>query len=215
MTIRKFAGLFAAMSCLLIVGAGSASATTVLRLDPGNTAFTGSNTITNTSSSNATLSLTGLGEINCASTKFDADVNSGSSATTIGGTLTALTFTSCTDTLPVITINSCHLYPVGGAFPSLTINAINDTGGTQTINDATVFCPVAGSTSGCYYTAATAVGTGNNAASTLSYNNVAVSTVTPTTNNLGAACGSSGFFSVTLNHIVQGGTNKTVTVRQS
>jgi hypothetical protein len=83
---------------------------------------------------------------------------------------------------------------------------------TTLVTDPTVRCNIAGSTTSfCYYTAASATGTGNNTASTLAFSSIGVTTVAGS-GSLGAACGSTGTFAVTLNHIVQGGTNRTVTI---
>jgi hypothetical protein len=212
MSIRRLASLVAIAAIgVLALGAASASASTALRTDPGGGLLTGSTTITNTTAAPSVLTLTGLGVVTCNQTNFDANVTSNSSAGSITGTLATLTFTTCSDTLPVITISSCTLNP--GTTPVVHIFASNDTGGTTTIDDATVRCNIAGSTTSfCYYTAATALGQGNNAASTLTYGSIGVGVVGGS-GSLGAACGSTGTFSSTLRHIVQGGTNRTVTVQ--
>jgi hypothetical protein len=207
MFIRKLAVLAAiAAFGLLALGSISASASTALRTDPGNALLTGSTTITNTSSSPALLTLD-IGSVTCSNTRFDADVTRNSSATSITGTLTALTFTTCTDTVPFVQVTSCHR--TGATFPAIHITA-GDTGGQVQIVDATVVCNVA-SGGACYYTAATANGNASNATSTLSYTGIGVTHVTGA-GDLGFLCGNGASFSVTLNHIVQGGTNRTVTI---
>jgi hypothetical protein len=211
MFIRKLAALAAiAALSLLALGAMSASASTALRTDPSGGRLTGSTTITNTTSHPAVLQ-TDKGTVTCNSTKFDADVTSNNSATSISGTLTQLTFTTCTDTIPVVAINSCHL--ATGNTPSVSI-AANATGGHVTLTDVLARCVVAGSASGCYYTGATATGVATNATSVLSYNNIsAIYPVTNPADGIGAAiCGTNALFSVTLTHIVQGGTNATITI---
>ena len=217
MFIRRLAMLTAAAAIgLLALGSASASATTALRTDPGGALLSGSTTITNTSSNNATLAISGLGELNCSQTKFDADVTANSSGTTIAGTLTALTFTNCTDTIPLIDVTECSLDP-DRALPGVSISS-TAVGGNVTINDAGVRCFVPSLNGFCYYTGTTAsaVGIGNNAASTLTYTNVQVDQYTGATSSIGfGLCGTSGNFSVQLNHIVQGGTNRTVTTTTS
>jgi hypothetical protein len=213
MSIRKLTLLVATAAMgLLAVGFGSASATT-LRADPGNTAFPAGNvTITNTSSSTATLT-TALGNLTCESTRFHADVNQNGAAT-LTGRLTALTFTQCTDTIPVLTITSCHLHT-----PPVPTISITSTGGGTTgsvvLGDVVVRCAFAGTPNACYFTAATANGVATNATSTIQYNNVAAVGVSPTSDTLGALCPSTGTFGVTLRHIVQAGTNRTVTIAAS
>jgi hypothetical protein len=213
MSIRKLAMLTAVAALgLLALGSSSASATTALRTDPGGALLSGSTTITNTSSGNAVLNLPGLGTVTCTNTKFDADANSNSSATTIAGTLTSLTFSTCSDTIPIITVTHCELDP-DRAKPSVSISS-TAIGGNVTINDAGVRCFTPTLNGFCYYTGTTAsaVGIGNNAASTLTYTNVQVDRYAGATSDLGSTCGNNGNFSVTLNHIVQGGTNATVTI---
>jgi hypothetical protein len=213
MSIRKLA-LFAAVSALglLAIASASASASTALRTDPGGGLLTGSTTITNTSASHATLSLPGLGTVNCAETKFDANVTRNSSATSITGSLAQLTFTSCSDNIPVIGIASCTLSP-NSPLPVVHIIADNDVGGTTSITDPTVRCDIIASPNAfCYYTPHIANGQGNNVLSTLTFNVTGVTNV-PGSGSLGALCGSAaGTFNVTLRHIVQGGTNRTITV---
>jgi hypothetical protein len=213
MFIRKLSPVLVLVLAVLAIGASSASGSTALRTDPGGGLLTGSTTITNTTAAPSVLTLTGLGVVTCNQTNFDLHVNFSFSVfgVSVTGALTFGTFTSCTDTLPVITISSCTLNP--GTTPSIHIFAGNDTGGTTTIDDPTFRCNIAGSTTSfCYYTAGTAVGQGNNTASTLTFSSVGVGTVGGS-GSLGAACGSSGTFSTTLRHMVQGGTNRTVTVQ--
>jgi hypothetical protein len=96
--------------------------------------------------------------------------------------------------------------------PVVHIFASNDTGGTLTINDLTYCCSIMGSTTSfCYFTAGAARGNGNNATSSLSFSSVGITTVGGS-GSLGAACGSTATLSITLTHLVQGGTNRTVTV---
>jgi hypothetical protein len=208
MSIRKLALIVAtAATAVLAVGFGSASATT-LRADPGNTVFpVGNVTITNTSSNLAVLT-TALGNITCSSTRFHADVEQNGAAT-LPGRLTALTFTGCDDTIPVIAVTSCHLYTGPVTTVSITASA---GGGSVVLGDLIVRCAFAGTTNGCYFTAASANGSANNAASTIQYSNVSATRVQPTTDNLGDFCPASGTFNVTLQHIVQAGTNRTVTI---
>jgi hypothetical protein len=193
---------------LLALGSASAPASTTLRTDPGGGLLSGSTTVTSTSNEPVVMPLN-LGTVTCNSLKFDADVTSNSSATSIAGTLTGLTLTSCTDTIPVISVGSCH----ASTTPAVSITA-NDTGGHMNLTDVLVRCPVAGGPNACYFTAATATGVELNATSSLAYTNVA--TVYPASNPAdglgGNICGATGTFSATLTHLVQGGTNATLTI---
>jgi hypothetical protein len=148
MSIRKLAVLAAiAAFGVLALGAGPASATTVLRLDPGNTVWSGVTKITNTTSDTAVLS-TSLGAVTCASTKFTADLTSHHSATSITGHLTTLTFSSCTDHIAAVNIQECGLH-AGSPLPTVHITATSATANTIVVNNAVVRCSIQNSTSGC------------------------------------------------------------------
>jgi hypothetical protein len=199
---------------LFALGSASASATTVLRLDPGPVAFSASK-VKNTTSGAATLSLGAAGTIDCTIVEWEINVFSNSSLMYILAILVTLDFTSCTDSLQVITIESCSL--AAGTTPSVAILATSTSGGTVTITDARVRCFIAGSggASFCEYTMATAAGTATNSPSAIAFSSVAVNHVTGASGDQGALCGASGSFSTTLNHIVQSGTNRTVTLSTS
>jgi hypothetical protein len=212
MFIRNLTLTTVACSLLALIAVPTASASTALRTDPGGGLITGSTTAVNTSSGPSVMTLTGIGTVTCNAMTGSATVTRNSSATSISGTLSTVTFTSCTDSIPVIAITSCTLSP-NSPLPSITVTATNDIGGTATVNDPTVRCNISGSaTSFCYFTAATAAGVNNNAASTLTYTGVSV-TVVAGSGSLGAVCGSTGTFSTTARHHVQVGTNRTVTVQ--
>jgi hypothetical protein len=209
MFIRKLAApaAIAALGLLAVVST-PASASTTVRVDPGAGLLTGSTTITNTTSGPAVLT-TGVGSVTCTSSIGSVTLTANSSATTIGGSLNTITFTSCTDTLPLITITTCHRH--GASLPSI---AINGSAATLTVTDVIVRCSFQGSNQGCYYTAASANGSANNAASTLTFTNVAVTAISvPTTDAVApGACGTSGNFNAQARHVVQQGTNRTATL---
>jgi hypothetical protein len=203
MFIRK-AALLAAMALVgLFALGGTASATTVVT-EGGGTLGSGG-TIMAGASDPATLTVTGLGTITCNTTTFDATLG-GTTGDVISGTLSLLTFENCTDTIPVINITGCTIH--GDA--TLDITGTGASSGTVGVTDVTEFCAVSGSTSGCYYTAANAVGTATN--SSLAYSNIAVQHVATTSNDLGSLCGSGASFTVTLTHLTAAnGTTVTVT----
>lgn len=217
MSIRKLT-LLTAVAAVGLMGLAttSASASTALRTDPGGSLLTGSTTITNTASDTSTRVFSGLGTIHCAQTFADIDVHGRTSPTSITGTLTGLTFTSCTDTLPVIQYTSCALSPTS-PFPVVHITATNDQGGTVQITDETIRCSIQGAgTSFCYYTMTSSsnIGAFVNAPSTLTFSGVVLHHVTGS-GDLGAICGAQGAFNTTLTHLVQGGTNRTITITTS
>jgi hypothetical protein len=192
MRVRQLGTVLAALLTIGLISATSAQAASYLHggSSPGNVLPSGSG-ITNTDSGPATLALTGLGEVQCTNNKFTATVGASGGAT-ISGSLTSLTFATCTDTLPVITITSCS---VVSPLPTITITASGSSGGTFAFANTFTRCPIAGSTSACYYKANIATGSYANASGDLTFSNVSIAHTAPsgTTNDLGAACGSSGF----------------------
>jgi hypothetical protein len=188
---------------------GTASA---LRVDPANTNVAAGATLKYRSSHPATLVMGGFGVITCASTT--SDITAGvSGGTTVTGTLDALTFTSCTDTVPVVNITSC--VKVASTFPTVAFRATGASGGTETLTDVFVKCFLAGSSSGCYYKAATAVGNVQNIPSLTTFSGVSTTHTVPAgaTDDFGALCGAGGSFSVTFTDFTLGTTGTTVTLR--
>lgn len=212
MSIRRLAVLAALVAIGgVALAATPASAHTRLRLDPGNTAWTGATTVTNTTSTPLVWS-TSIGTLTCQRTDVDIDLASHTSSTAITGSLTALTFTGCTDTIGPVNYTGCHLHQPTTA-PGVSITGTSAVGGTIAFSNVVVRCNIQNSTLGCYFAFATMHGTVNNTTSSISFPTLAASTVQPTTDALAAGlCGAVSTVSVTLTHLVQGGTNKTVTV---
>ena len=212
MFIRKLATLAAIAALgLLVLGAASASAHTVLRTDPGNSPLSGATQFTNTTSDHWTLS-TLAGNITCsqASVTFDTTTHTGNPV--INGTLTNLTFQNCTDTLIAVNIISCHLH--ASTIPTVSIIAI--AGGAQVTFGHLILRCATNAAQACYYTSATSVGIYNNATASLHFSNIAANAVSPTTDAVAPAnCGTNGNWSVTFTHIVQSTTNRTLTVATS
>jgi hypothetical protein len=119
---------------------------------------------------------------------------------------------ACATTLPV-NYSDCQLH--GSTLPSVTITG-NALGGTVALGHTLIRCQVVGSASGCYFTWGTAHAQANSAASTIAFSGVSIQAIgnpAGTTDGLTAGvCGTSATFSVTFTHIVQGGTNRTVTI---
>jgi hypothetical protein len=218
MLIRKMAVLASLATIgLLSLGAGAASATsTAIRTDPGGL-LTGATTITNGASDTSTLALDGLGTIHCSQTTFEATLASNTGASSVTGTLNQLTFTSCTDTIPVIGISSCHLDASLG-LPAIHIVADNSSAaganGTVQVTDPRVKCNlINGGNAGCYYTgtSSSAIGDAFNANSRIVFPNVTAHHVTGS-GDQGVLCGTQGSFNATLTDVRQVGTNRTITV---
>jgi hypothetical protein len=215
MSVRKLFSLGAiAAVAVMAFGAGSASASTSLRFDPGGALLSGATTIKNTTAHHATL-VTNVGTVTCRETFFSADVNSNTSATTITGKLTSLTFTSCTDTIAAVNITDCTLH-AGTPLPTVHIQGTSSAGGTITVNGVVERCAVQASTNACYYAqSGAATGAATNSDSAIRFNNPVIPAVgvQPTTDALAPGlCGATANFSTVLTHIVQNGTNRTVAI---
>ena len=209
MSLRHFATLAAVAALgLLVLGSSSASATTVLRTDPGGGLLTGSTTIRNTTAGTAVFE-TSAGTITCNQTFFDADVDSNSGATSITGRLTTLTFTSCTDTTLFLNFLDCTLH--AASTPTVRITGTAG-GGTITLSDTVVRCAVG--LTACYFTTVNATGAAVNATSSIDLT-ASLTAVAPTTDAIPAGnCGSTAALTWRLTHIVSA-TNATVTVTTS
>jgi hypothetical protein len=145
---------------------------------------------------------------------LDADLGANKSVTTsITGSLTSLTFTSCTDTILALNISSCRLHPVG-AVPTVQLTAAAGNGVVQ-LAGVVERCATS-ATQACYYSLPTVAGTLTNASSSIAFVDVPYAPIaTSTTDAVAAAnCGTTGNLSFTLTHIVQS-TNQTVTVTTS
>jgi hypothetical protein len=161
----------------------------------------------------AVITLSGLGTIDCTNNSFIGTV-SASGGATAGGTLNALSFTSCTDTLPVITITGCN--GVSPA-PTVTITATNHNGGSWAWGNLFFRCNVAMSTRKCYYKASTAAGSFVNSGAGLSFSGVAIAHNAPsgTSDDLGAGCGSIGFLDATFRDVRATTSGTTVLLNQT
>jgi hypothetical protein len=104
-----------------------------------------------------------------------------------------------------------------GTLPSVHILATSTSGGTVTLIDPRVRCFIAGSggASFCEYTATSASGTATNSPSAIVFSSVVVHHITGSPGDQGVLCGANGTFGVTLTHIVQSSTNRTVTISTS
>lgn len=209
MSIRRLAlATVVAAIGLCTLDTAASPATTVIRTDPGGAKLTGTTTWRNTSSDLAVFT-TAAGGITCNQAFFDAHVTANHSSSIIGGRLTALTFTSCTDTILAVNIEECALH----APPLPTVWITGTPGGaTFKIFDPIVRCKLVSNNIACYYTLADPVGAFNNATSSLTFTNIPVTAVTPTSDAVPVGnCGSNGTFSTVFTHIVDDG-NRTITV---
>jgi hypothetical protein len=108
MVVRKAAALAALTAIgVLALDSTSASATTALRTDPSGALLSGA-TVRNIAS-DPFLLVHQSGSLTCSQAFMDLDVNSNTSATSITGKLTTMTFTSCSDTILAVNIVDCTL----------------------------------------------------------------------------------------------------------
>ena len=136
MSMRKLAtpAIVAALGLLTLGTVPSLAATTV-RTDPGGALLTGATTVRNTKRRCGAHDLGRHADVTQAS--FDAHLTANVSSSIIGGSLTALTLTACTDTLPTVNIEELALHA-----PTLPQVRLTSTagGGDFTVIDPTIRC---------------------------------------------------------------------------
>lgn len=196
MFIRKIA-IMAALCALAVVGAASASAATYVHktTSTGNVAPSGS-AVAGTQTGTALLT-SSSGNISCTSGSFSGTVGASGGAT-VTGSLSALSFSTCTDSIPLITVTGCSAINTGST--GIVASSSSSTGGSLNLTSVQVQCNFSGG-GNCVFSASTANGTYTNSTGNLVYSNVA------TTSN-GFGCPSTGTFSATYNpvNVTVGGT---------
>jgi hypothetical protein len=210
-SIRRFAVQAVVVALgLLTFGTVATPAATTVRTDPGGALLTGATTLRNTSSDLAVFA-TSAGSITCTQASFDAHLTANTSSSIIGGRLTAMTFTACTDSLPTVNIEDCALHTTA---PQVRLTS-NAGGGTfSVIDDPVVRCKVAATATACYFTFGTLTGPLVNTPSTLTFTNQSVTAVTATPDAVAPANCGNGSFSTVFTHIVDDA-NRTITVTTS
>jgi hypothetical protein len=204
MSVRKMTMLLAVAALgVCAMAAGTASASTFLRADPSGTALSSGATIMNGASDPFTVTFPGTGTLTCTTSTFAATVGASGGAT-VSATLDQLTIEGCTDTIPVINYTSCH---AAATLPTITLTGTSATTGTILLADTTLFCAVSGTTSGCYYTMASASGAWNS--SSVAFSNVSM-THTTGTGDLGSLCFTSGTVGVTWTDMTSAGSTVTL-----
>jgi hypothetical protein len=202
--------LFVAL--VLLATAAPASATTVARSDPGGAQLANGSTIAASSESTFTVGFSSP-NMRCHAS-IDATLATGSSATSIAGTLNSFTLSSCFDVAFGFTIDHCSAV---SPFATVTATA-SASGGTIALSNLWLRCHIQNSgTPGfaCYISAPSAIGAFTNLTSTLRYSNVTALRTAPAgaTDDLGSTCTQiSGAFSVSFGHLhTTGGTTVTLT----
>ncbi len=184
---------------LLTLGTVPSLAATTVRTDPGGALLTGPTTLRNTTSDTAVLT-TSAGTLTCAQASFDADLTANVSSSIIGGSLTALTLASCTDTLPTVNIEECALH--APTFPQVRLTSTAG-GGDFTVIDPTIRCKLVSQNIACYYTLEPLTGFLSNVPSTLTFATPPSRRSRPlVTRSVPPMCGNGGLFNVTFTHIV-------------
>jgi hypothetical protein len=213
MSIRRLAApaIVAALGLLTFGTASSPAANTTVRTDPSGGMLTGATTLRNTSSDLAVFA-TSAGSITCNQASFDARLTANTSTSIIGGQLTAMTFTACTDTLSTIDIEDCALHTTA---PHVRLTSIMGGGTFSVIDDPVMRCKIAGMPTACYFTFGSLAGPLLNIPpSTLTFTNQGVTAVSTTADAVTPANCGNGSFSTVFTHIVDD-LNKTITVTMS
>ena len=202
------------LAIALACGAGAASASTYLHrgTTTGNVLAAGTPVMPRAGGP-ATLVLLSVGTIGCTASTGIVTVGPSGGAT-VAAVGDSLSFSGCTDTIPIIDFSSCTL---AGPAPTATVTATGATGGTVVFVGTYAFCKVTGAPTGCYYGAIGATGTASNTGATLAYNNVSVTHEVPpgATGDLGGLCGNTGFFAVTFTDLAGGSPSATVVLNQT
>jgi hypothetical protein len=198
MSIRKTLGL-GALATLALIALGATTSSATITLEPAGAVPTGTH-IVNGASDPATLTVTGLGTLTCNTTSTDITLSSNGNPTA-SGTLNSLTFTTCTDTIPVINLGECTL--TTSPLPIVSITGTGPTGGFFAVGDTKVRCVLVGvgtpTGSGCDYTMATASASVTNSPSKALFNGISAGHVSGGSNDLGSTlCGTGATFSTTL-----------------
>lgn len=186
---------------------------TGLFVDPANTTVPSSGTVTYRGSTGATVTLAGLGSVQCSSAVSDFTVG-GSGGTEVNGALNIFTLTSCTDTVPGLTITSCARVPT--TVTLVALRATGPAGGREALSNVYVKCALTGMMQSCYYAAPSATGTVTNTPSVTTFSGVGFTHGVPpagATDDLGAACGGNGTLSTTFTDFANAATATTVTLR--
>lgn len=185
-----------------------------LRADPVGNTLTGVSTLSYRAGDATTLT-NGVGTITCGGAAMDLLVGP-SGGTGVTGSLNALSLSSCTDTIPLFSVTSCTR--TASPTTAVLFNANTATGGTQTLSNLLIRCPVDEAALACYYGATSISGTVANTPATTTYNNASITHTVPAgvTDDLGASfCGTNATFSAKLTGLTQTTTGTPLTLKQS
>jgi hypothetical protein len=217
MSIRRsvLSAAIAAVCCLVVASSASA-ATTVIRTDPGGARVTSGAVITGTSEGPATLTLDSTGSITCHGS-FQGVLSATDGNPSVSATMPTFAMAGCSDTLPIVSIDTCSRH----GFGVFTMSATSSLGGTFNVLDINLFCHVAGTGTpgtGCYFTLPSSTGSFTNSNSTLGFGNVPLAHTVPsgTTNDIGAFCGNTGAFNANFANVhTTGGAGGRITLATS
>lgn len=212
MSTRTLRSLLIAMTVLGATQLASASAALTVRTDPGGPLLSGSTVIRSTSGDPAVIDHNAVATFTCTTTTFRGDLNSRSSPTAITGRLTELTFTNCSNYVtPFQYPSGCALHAPGTA-PAMNFTA-QQGGAFVEITDATLRCPRQDGAIGgvCYWTFSSMLGATLNNPTTLDVPAASATSTTATGDATLALCPSAASLKFRVTHLVQDGTNRTVT----
>jgi hypothetical protein len=201
--------ILAALSLMSFVA--TAQASTSLFTDPLTTDSTSTTSFTNDPDMDLVWHGALFTNTFCHQASFAFVAPGAHSATSVTGQLTALTFSSCTQSFGPNYPHCALHYPTFFGHPSVQITG-NDTGGTVRLNDVVVRCAIAASSTACYFTMAAPTGTYTDATGALDFTNVPLTSVAATTDSSGSGC-TTGTASWSFTHLHQSGTSRTLTIR--
>jgi hypothetical protein len=154
------------------------------------------------------------GTLQCFSSDFYANVGASGGALSISVSFSSWNFRTCTDTLPIITIDRCDMVQPKA---TATASAYSSSGGAFTVNNAYFRCSISAPPQlpgkACYYHLMTASGTYYNSVPGITFPPTSIDRQRPSgaTGDLGSSvCGNYGSFTTTYSPIYRGGVTPVV-----
>lgn len=104
--MRKHALIIASLSILAFAGFSTAASATTIKTTAGATVASGSSISGSLKAGTSAVLSSGAGNITCTTSTFGGTIGTNPNTPSVTGSLTSLTFTNCTDTIPFVTVSS-------------------------------------------------------------------------------------------------------------
>lgn len=104
--MRKRALIIASLSILVFAGFTTAASATTIKTTAGATVSANATISGSLKVGTSAVLSSGAGNITCTSSSFSGTIGANPNTPSVTGSLTALTFTNCTDTIPFVTVSS-------------------------------------------------------------------------------------------------------------